>query len=89
MSDKKSDKRSDMMTTVINFIVDESSIPRVNVVSYLTMFGQMYDLDALLRYYKQASEQKEDSSVIYETIMHDLRGVREDPNTFNPRSASY
>jgi hypothetical protein len=89
MSDKKNNKRSDMTTAVVNFIVDESSIPQVNVISYLTMFGGMYDLDALLRYYKQASEQKEDANIIYETIMHDLRGVREDPNTFTPRSASY
>jgi len=89
MSDKKNNKRSHMMTAVVDFIVDESTIPRVNVISYLTMFGGMYDLDALLRYYKQASEQKEDTNSIYETIMHDLRGVREDPKTFTPRSASY
>lgn len=86
MSKKK--QKSDKMNAVIQFILDESQIPRVNIVTYLSMFGKMYNLDALLDYYERAKAQKEDNNIIYETIMHDLRGIREDPQTFVPRSAS-
>ena len=49
----------------------------------------MYDIDALIRFYDWARENNEKDVDILETIMHDLNGIKEDPDSFCPRSSSY
>lgn len=88
-AEEKAKQRADKINALVNFIMASSEISRNHVFNYVVTFGQMYDLDALLRYYEWARENDESADDIFETIMHDLRGIREDPDSFSPRSASY
>lgn len=81
--------RADKANAIANFIAPSSDVSVSTTLNYLVTFGRMYDIDALLRYYDWAHSNHESDADILETIMHDLSGIKEDPNTFSPRSNSY
>ena len=70
-------------------IKSESKFPRMFIQDILLVFGSMYDLHALLSYFVWAQDNHESDGVILETIMHDLYGVKQNPETFCPRTAGY
>jgi hypothetical protein len=74
---------------LIDFIESESAFPRILVLDMLLVFACMYDIHALLRYFKQAQDHYESDETILETIMHDLNGITQNPETFRPRTAGY
>ena len=81
--------RADKVNAIAKFAADNSDVSVSTILNHLVMFGRMYDIDALIRYYDWACANDERDADILETIMHDLGGIREDPNTFSPRSSSY
>lgn len=74
---------------LIDFIESESTFPRILVLDMLLVFACMYEIHALLRYFKWAQDNHESDDDILETIMHDLNGITENPETFCPRTAGY
>ena len=81
--------RADKVNAIANFIAASSDVSVSTILNHLVTFGRMYDIDALLRYFDWARANDESNADILETIMHDLNGIKEDPNTFSPRSNSY
>ena len=81
--------RAEIVNAIAKFVADKSDISISAILNHFVAFGRMYDIDALLRYYDWARENNESGADILETIMHDLSGIMEDPNTFSPRSSSY
>jgi hypothetical protein len=81
--------RADKVNAIAIFIAASSDVSISTILNYFVTFGRMYDIDALLRYYDWARANDESDADILETIMHDLNGIKEDPNTFSPRSSSY
>ena len=79
----------------INRLIDfiefksESKFPRAHIQDILLVFGSMYDLDALLCYFKRAEEHHESEEMMLATILHDLYGIQQDPEIFCPRTAGY
>jgi hypothetical protein len=77
----------------INHLLDfierksESKFPRSFIQDILLVFASMYDLHALLSYFERALERRESEDTILETIMHDLYGIKQNPETFHPHSA--
>lgn len=66
-----------------------SNFPRILILNLLFVFGSMYDLYALLCYFEWAQDHHEREADILKTIMHDLNGIKQDPETFRPHSAGY
>ena len=81
--------RAKKVNTIALFVATSSDVSFNTVLNHLVTFGRMYDIDALIRYYDWASTNDESEANILETIMHDLSGIKEDPDTFSPRSSSY
>lgn len=81
--------RADRVNVIAKFVADNSDVSINVILNRLVAFGRMYEIDALIRYYDWARANGENDGEILETIMHDLGGIREDPNTFSPRSSSY
>jgi len=81
--------RADKVNAIAIFIAASSDVSISTILNHLVTFGRMYDIDALLRYFDWACANDESDVDILETIMHDLNGIKEDPNTFSPRSNSY
>ena len=81
--------RAEKVNAIANFVAASSDVSVNIILNHLVTFGRMYDIDALLRYYDWARANDERNADILETIMHDLNGIKEDPNTFSPRSSSY
>ncbi len=81
--------RADRVNAIAIFIAASSDVSVSTILNHLVTFGRMYDIDALLRYFDWARENDESDADILETIMHDLNGIQEDPDTFSPRSNSY
>ena len=81
--------RAEKVNAIANFVAASSDVSVNIILDHLVTFGRMYDIDALLRYYDWARANDERDADILETIMHDLNGIKEDPNTFSPRSSSY
>jgi|GEM_PF-3457149 len=79
----------------INRLVDfiemksEAKFPRIFIQDILLVFGSMYDLHALLCYFKWAQDHHESDDTILKTILYDLGGVQQNPETFCPRTAGY
>ena len=79
----------------INRLIDfiemksESKFPRIHIQDILLVFGSMYDLHALLCYFKWAQDNHESEDNILKTILHDLSGIQQNPETFCPRTAGY
>ena len=79
----------------INRLIDfiemksESKFPRIHIQDILLVFGSMYDLHALLCYFKWAQDNHESEDIILKTILHDLSGIKQNPETFCPRTAGY
>ena len=79
----------------INRLIDfiemksESKFPRIYIQDILLVFGSMYDLHALLCYFKWAQDSHESDDIILKTILHDLNGIQQNPETFCPRTAGY
>jgi len=79
----------------INRLIDfiemksESKFPRIFIQDILLVFGSMYDLHALLCYFKWAQDHHESDDTILKTILYDLAGVQQNPETFCPRTAGY
>ena len=79
----------------INRLIDfiemksESKFPRIHIQDILLVFGSMYDLHALLCYFKWAQDNHESDDTILKTILHDLNGIQQNPETFCPRTAGY
>ncbi len=88
-TDKK--KPAAKIKRLVDFIEKKSKIkfPRYFILNSLFMFGKIYDLDALLRYFEWAQDNRESDASILGTIMHDLNGIKQDPETFSPRSSGY
>jgi hypothetical protein len=76
---------------LIDFIElkSESKFPRSFIQDILLVFGSMYDIHALLCYFKWAQDHYESDETILETIMHDLNGIKQNPEIFCPRTAGY
>ena len=72
---------------LIDFIESATGFPRILVLDMLLVFACMYDIHALLRYFKQAQDSHESDTDILETIINDLNGITQNPETFRPRSA--
>lgn len=87
--DEASKARAEKVNAIANFVAASSDVSVNTILNHLVTFGRMYDIDALLRYYDWARANDERDADILETIMHDLNGIKEDPNTFSPRSSSY
>ena len=87
--EEASEARASKVNIIANFITASSDVSVSTILNYLVTFGQMYDIDALQRYFDWARANDESDANILETIMHDLNGIKEDPNTFSPRSNSY
>ena len=81
--------RAEKVNAIANFVAASSDVSVNIILDHLVTFGRMYDVDALLRYYDWARANDERDADILETIMHDLNGIKEDPNTFSPRSSGY
>ena len=81
--------RAEKVNAIAKFVADNSDVSVSTILNHLVTFGRMYDIDALIRYYDWALANGENDADILETLMHDLSGIREDPNTFSPRSNSY
>ena len=79
----------------INHLIDfihvksGSNFPRILIMNLLLVFGSMYDLYALLRYFEWAQDNHQRDADILKTIMHDLNGIKQDPETFYPYTAVY
>jgi hypothetical protein len=67
----------------------EAKFPRIYIQDILLVFGSMYDLHALLCYFTWAQEHHVSEDAILRTILYDLSGVTQDPETFCPRTAGY
>jgi hypothetical protein len=72
---------------LINFLVSQTSFPRIVVMDMLLVFSCMYDIHALLRYFEQAQANQVSNEELLETIVDDLNGITQNPETFHPRSA--
>jgi hypothetical protein len=84
-------ERAAKINRLADFIEKKSEIkfPRFFILNSLFDFGRMYDLDALLRCFDWAQDNHESDARVLETIMHDLNGIKQDPETFSPRSSGY
>jgi hypothetical protein len=71
---------------LIDFIERATGFPRISVQDMLLEFASMYDIHALLRYFKSAQDNHESDADILETIIYDLNGITQNPETFRPRS---
>ena len=87
--EEASKARAEKVNAIANFVAASSDVSVNIILNHLVTFGRMYDIDALLRYYDWARANDERDADILETIMHDLHGIKEDPNTFSPRSSGY
>ena len=87
--EEASKARADKVNAIASFIATSSDISVSTILNHLVTFGRMYDIDALLRYFDWARANDERDADILEPIMHDLDGIKEDPDTFSPRSNSY
>jgi hypothetical protein len=87
--EEASEARAKKVNAIALFVAASSDVPLSTVLNHLVTFGRMYDIDALIRYYDWARANDESDANILETIMHDLSGIREDPEMFSPRSESY
>lgn len=87
--EEASKARAKKVNIIAHFVAASSDVSFSAVLNQLVAFGRMYDIDALIRYYDWARANDEGDANILETIMHDLGGIREDPETFSPRSESY
>lgn len=87
--EEASKARAEKVNVIANFVAASSDVSVNIILNHLVTFGRMYDIDALLRYYDWARANDERDADILETIMHDLNGIKEDPDTFSPRSGSY
>ena len=81
--------RAEKVNAIAKFVAPSSDVSLNTILSHLVTFGRMYDIDALIRFYDWARENNEKDVDILETIMHDLNGIKEDPDSFCPRSSSY
>jgi hypothetical protein len=72
---------------LIDFLEREASLPRIVILDMLLVFACMYDIHALLRYFQQAQDKHVSNDDILETIVDDLNGITQNPETFHPRSA--
>ena len=72
---------------LIEFLEREASLPRIVILDMLLVFACMYDIHALLRYFQQAQDKHMSNDDILETIVDDLNGITQNPETFHPRSA--
>jgi hypothetical protein len=70
-----------------DFLEREASLPRIVILDMLLVFACMYDIHALLRYFIQAQDKHVSNDDILETIVGDLNGITQNPETFRPRSA--
>ena len=87
--EEASKARAEKVNAIAKFVAASSDVSVNAILNHLVMFGRMYDIDALLRYYDWARANDEPDADILETIMHDLNGIKEEPDTFSPRSSSY
>jgi len=87
--EEASKARAEKVNAIANFIAVSSDVSVNIILNHLVTFGRMYDIDALLRYFDWARANDESDADIIETIIHDLNGIQEDPDTFSPRSNSY
>jgi len=72
---------------LIDFLESETSFPRIVIMDMLLVFSCMYDIHALLRYFEQAQDKRVSNEELLETIVDDLNGITQNPETFRPRSA--
>ena len=72
---------------LIDFLERETSFPRIVIMDMLLVFSCMYDIHALLRYFEQAQDKRVSNEQLLETIVDDLNGITQNPETFRPRSA--
>lgn len=72
---------------LIDFLERGTSLPRIVIMDMLLVFACMYDVHSLLRYFKQAQEKHVSDEEILKTIVDDLNGIMQNPETFRPRSA--
>jgi hypothetical protein len=72
---------------LIDFLERQTSFPRIVIMDMLLVFSCMYDIHALLRYFEQARENHVNEEELLETIVDDLNGITQNPETFRPRSA--
>jgi len=72
---------------LIDFLESQTSLPRIVVLDMLLVFACMYDIHALLRYFEQAQANQVSNEELLETIVDDLNGITQNPETFRPRSA--
>ena len=77
------------ITSLINFIESKTDFPRILILNAILDFERLYDLPALLRYFRWAQYNRESDNAILGTILHDLHGIEKDHKTFCPRSAGY
>ena len=87
--EEASKARAEKVNAIANFIAVSSDVSVNIILNHLVTFGRLYDIDALLRYFDWARANDESDADIIETIIHDLNGIQEDPDTFSPRSNSY
>jgi hypothetical protein len=66
-----------------------SNFPRFLILNLLLVFGRVYDLYALLCYFEWAQDTHQHDADILKTIMHDLNGIKHNPETFRPHTAGY
>ena len=66
-----------------------ADFPRILLLNLLHVFGSMYDLYALLCYFEWAQDHHVREADILKTIMHDLNGIKHNPETFRPLTAGY
>lgn len=74
---------------LIDFLEREASLPRILILDMLLVFACMYDIHALLRYFKWAQDNHTSDDDILETIIYDLNGITQNPETFCPRTAGH
>jgi hypothetical protein len=72
---------------LIDFLERKTSFPRIVILDMLLVFACMYDIHALLRYFERAQENQVSNEELLETIVDDLNGITQNPETFRPRSA--
>lgn len=72
---------------LIDFLESQTSFPRIVIMDMLLVFASMYDIHALLRYFERAQENHVNEEELLETIVDDLNGITQNPETFRPRSA--
>ena len=72
---------------LIDFLERGTSLPSIVIMDMLLVFSCMYDIHALLLYFERAQENHVNEEELLETIVDDLNGITQNPETFRPRSA--